>query len=47
MVGGGHAWQGDMHGGGGGMCAGETAVRGTHPTGMHTCLKYFLLHRTK
>ena len=37
----GHAWQGCVHGGGGGSACvtGETATAadGTHPTGMHSC----------
>ena len=49
----GHVWQGrgvcmvggmcgrGVHGGGGGMRAGETATEagGTHPTGMHSCCR--------
>ena len=40
MHGRGHAWQGGMHGKGGGV-VGEmaTAADGTHPTGMHSCLR--------
>ena len=36
-----------MHGWGGACVAGETAtaVDGMHPTGMHSCLKYFNSHR--
>ena len=35
-----HVWMGDMHGGGA-CLAGETATvaDGTHPTGMHSCMK--------
>ena len=43
-------WQGDVHGrGGGGACvAGETATAadGTHPAGMHSCLKGILVHKS-
>ena len=52
--GGGHAWQRGMHGkrgawqggeGGGRGVTGEaaTAADGTHPTGMHSCIKYIAL----
>ena len=44
---GGHAWRGACMVGGGACVAGETAtaVDSMHPTGMHSCLKYFNSHR--
>ena len=43
---GGHAWQGGVHGkGGGASVVGEkaTAADGTHPTGMHSCTLHVLI----